>query len=104
MGYNLRDNLVLPADKWVKITELSGVHHFKYDPSTVIYIYEGHGHPPTDLPNPDLRDPITILSGGENSKANKVGKSMIYRNRVGALWAYSERNTSYVLKVNTDGQ
>ena len=103
MGFNHVDNIKLKKDTWVKITERSGVLHFKYDPSVIIYIYEGNGNPTTDLPNPDMRDPVFILSGGNNSQANQVGDTRAYRNRVGAIWAYSSGADSYVLKVNRDG-
>ena len=101
MGYNPIDNLTLPADEWIRITELSGIFHFKYDPSTTIYIYEGHGNPPVDIPSPDIHEPVMVLNAGHKTGA-KVGHTMKYVNRVGAIWAFSEGDNSAVLKVHRD--
>jgi len=101
MGFNPVDNLKLEANKWVKITDKSGVLHFKYASSTVIYIYEGESDDVNaDIPNPDLQDPVMVLNNANYTQSNKIGHSMMYKNRVGAIWAYSEGANSFVLKIN----
>lgn len=103
MAFIPADNIELSPHTWVKITERSGQLHLKYDPSTVIYSYEGDDDPTSLYPSPDIHQPLTVISGGHQTTAPKIGKDIYYNNSLGALWMYAEQHRAFVLKVDTLG-